>query len=216
MGVFYAVNIRDKELPLCLFWLPVENFITDEDKEPKYRPVGLYYMEPKEDQDIDEHLDRCTVNVSVIEKFSAGISMYYVSAGVIAGISRTTGSHTCEDWPFIPLLLTWTIPALIRRIISGSLVVKDPRRVFNDTKITMVNNPDLRRHKRVTVTLFAFISIALPWLAPFLAYFTPPIGFACRSKYVTTICVIWSFNSILAYLWQLKGERDLTDPSILH
>ncbi|CAG8753568.1 17838_t:CDS:1, partial [Racocetra fulgida] len=216
MGVFYSVNIGGKEESRCLYWLPVEYFITDEDKEPKYRPVGLYYMKPRENQDIKVHVNRCTAKASVLERLSSVISMYYISVGILAGISRTTGSHTCEDWPYIPLLLTWTIPALIRRIASGNLVVKDPKVEFKGLTIRIVKDPDIRRRKHVTVTLFAFISIVLPWLTLLLAYFTPPIGYACRSMYVTTICAIWSFNSILAYLWHLKGEKDLTDPSILH
>ncbi|CAG8772621.1 484_t:CDS:1, partial [Cetraspora pellucida] len=216
IGVFYSVNIGGKEEPRCLFWLPVEYFDTKEGIKPPYRPVGFYTMKPKANKDITERINRCTAKASVLEKFSSIISMYYIVVGVLAGISRTTGSQICEDWPYIPLLLSWTLPALCRRIFYGNLVVKDPKIEFKNITITMEETPDIRRHKRVTVTLIAFISIVLPWLTLFLAYFTPPIGYYCRSKYVTTICAIWSFNSILAYFWHLKGEKDLTNPSILH
>ncbi|CAG8800365.1 20840_t:CDS:2 [Cetraspora pellucida] len=150
IGVFYSVNIGGKEEPRCLFWLPVEYFATSEGENPPYRPVGLYTMKLKENNDIKEHVNRCTAKASVLEKFSSIISMYYIVVGILAGISRTTGSHICEDWPYIPLLLSWTLPALCRRIFSGNLVVKDPKIEFRNITITMEEAPDIRRHKRLT------------------------------------------------------------------
>ncbi|CAG8639888.1 18690_t:CDS:2 [Racocetra fulgida] len=173
MGVFYVVNIGGKEEPLFLFWLPVENFITNEDEEPKYRPVGLYYMRPvglyymNIEQDMKEHVGRCTAKASVLERFSSVISMYYIVVGVLAGISRTTGLHTCEDWPFIPLLLTWTIPALIRRIKSGNLVVKHPKDELEGLTIKIVKDLDNRRRKRVTVTFMSRQSVPYGHLIAF-------------------------------------------------
>ncbi|CAG8451765.1 5416_t:CDS:2 [Dentiscutata heterogama] len=190
IGIFYAVNVGGNKESRCLFWLPVNYFINGEtNRRLEYRPVGL---------------------------LSPVISLYYIIIGALAGISRTTGSHVCEDWPYIPLLLSWTIPALWRRISSGNLVVKDPKVEFDNIRITMVDDADDTSQKWFTVSLTAFISIALPWITVFLAYFTPPIGYFCRSKYVTTICAIWSFNSAIAFLCHWIGEKDLTMPKIFH
>ncbi|CAG8676033.1 10247_t:CDS:1, partial [Funneliformis caledonium] len=67
----------------------------------------------------------------------------------------------------------------------------------------------LKFHKRATVTLTALLSIVYPWMTVLIVYFTPPVGYFCRSKYVTVITSIWSFNSALAYFWHIKGESDL-------
>ncbi|CAG8756394.1 16573_t:CDS:2 [Dentiscutata erythropus] len=173
MGIFYAVNVGGNKESRCLFWLPVDYFIKDETNEGlEYRPVGLYTMKPKENQGINKYVDICTAKVSVLERLS-------------------------PDWPYIPLLLSWTIPALWRRISSGNLVVKDPKvEFFNDNE---KNN-----------------NYVLPWSTVLLAYFTPPIGYRCRSKYLTTICAIWSFNNAIAFLCHWIGEKYLTKPKIFH
>ncbi|KAF0518657.1 hypothetical protein F8M41_016706 [Gigaspora margarita] len=217
IGILYSLNVGGNEQSRCLFWLPVDYFVKGEtNKRLEYRPIGLYTMKPRDNQDIDEYVNRCTAKISVIERLSPVISLYYIIIGGLAGISRTTGSNACEDWPFIPILLLWTIPALCRRIISGNLVVRDPKKEFKNIKIIMDDEPDDRSQKRITVPLTAFVSIVVPWLAVLLAYFTPPIGYFCRSKYVTTICAIWSFNSTIAFLCHLIGEKDLNKPQIFH
>ncbi|CAG8689777.1 27694_t:CDS:1 [Dentiscutata erythropus] len=216
MGIFYSVNIGGNQIHRYLFWLPVNNFEDNAGRLIPYRPVGVYTMRLSGGQDIDDYINRCTAKVSVLERLSSLIPVYYIIVGVLAGISRATGSIACEDWPYIPLLLSWTIPALWRRISSGNLVVKDPKVEFGDRRITMVVNPDDRSHKSFTVFLTAFLSVTFPWITLLLAYYTPPIGYFCRSKYITVICSVWSFNNVLAYLCHLKGEKDLTQPSILH
>jgi hypothetical protein len=165
-------------------------------------------------RDVDTRIDRCTATASVLERLSSLISVYYIIVGVIAGISRATGTiHHCEGWPYIPLLLSWTIPAILRRAFSGNLVVKDPNDEFKNgdarVEITMNEDPKRKIHKRFTVMSIALMSITYPWITVLMAYFTPPVGYFCRSKYITIICAIWSFNSALAYLCHLKGEKDL-------
>ncbi|RIB19725.1 hypothetical protein C2G38_2082469 [Gigaspora rosea] len=174
IGILYSVNVGGNEQSRCLFWLPVDYFVKDDtNKRLEYRPVGLYTMKPRANQGINEYVDRCTAKISVLERLSPVISMYYIIIGGLAGISRTTGSHVCEDWPYIPILLSWTIPALCRRIISGNMVVRDPKKEFEGETIIMDEDPEDRSQKRFTVPLTAFISIVFPWLAVFLAYFTP-------------------------------------------
>ncbi|CAG8737465.1 29325_t:CDS:1 [Gigaspora margarita] len=174
IGILYSVNVGGNEQSRCLFWLPVDNFVKGETNiKLRYRPIGLYTMKPSDNQDIDEYVDRCTAKISVLERLSPVISLYYIIIGGLAGISRTTGSNVCDDWPYIPILLSWTIPALCRRIISGNLVVRDPKKEFRNIKIKMDDDPDDRSQKRITVPLTAFVSIVFPWLSVLLAYFTP-------------------------------------------
>ncbi len=211
-GLFYSLNIGGNKKSRCIYWLSLNYFIiTGTTRQPKYRPVGVYTMilNQTENQNIREYVGRCTAKASVLERLSAFISAYYIVVGVMAGISRATGSTVCEGWPYIPLLLSWTIPAIWRRIFSGNLVVKDPNEEFRNIQINMDDDLNARIHKRFTVTLTAFVSIVYPWIVVLLAYFTPPIGYRCRSRYITVICSIWSFNSALAYLCHWIGERDL-------
>ncbi|KAF0554671.1 hypothetical protein F8M41_019014 [Gigaspora margarita] len=97
-------------------------------------------MKPSANQEIDieEYLDRCIAKISVLERLSSIIPVYYIIVGVLEGISRAAGPIACEDWPYIPLLL------------SENLVVKDPKKEFKDQKI-MDDDPDYRSHKYITV-----------------------------------------------------------------
>ncbi|RIA86036.1 hypothetical protein C1645_829890 [Glomus cerebriforme] len=224
IGLFYALNIGGKKESRCIYWLSSDYFAIIGDEETtgniklKYRPFGFYTMLLNRDQnyDLKTYVDRCTAKISVLERLSSLVSAYYIVVGIMAGISMVTGSVVCVSWPYIPLLLSWTIPALCRRGFSGNLVVKDPNIEFNNVQIIMDVNQSVRIHKRFTVTVTAFISIVYPWITVLLAYFTPPIGYFCRSKFITIFCVIWSFNSVLAYLCHWKGERNLFGKWYIH
>src|SRR5437763_13310815 len=78
----------------------------------------------------------------------------------------------------------------------------------NKTIIVENYDRDQKHHKIMRVVLTAFISIVIPWFSVFLAYFTPPIGYFCRSKYLTVLCSIWTFNSIIALILHIKGENN--------
>src|SRR5204862_196099 len=111
------------------------------------------------------------------------VSIYYIGVGVIAAISRAAGPHSCEDWPFIPLLLSWTFPAVFKRVISGTIVGKDPNNEFapqNQPIVQVIVEPRNGTHKLFTVTLVALVSIVYPWITVILAIYTPPIGYFCR------------------------------------
>ncbi|RIA83607.1 hypothetical protein C1645_833544 [Glomus cerebriforme] len=223
IGLFYALNIGGNKESRCIYWLTSDHFVVTGKAETKiekalYRPFGVYTMTLNKDKNnnLMTYVERCTAKVSVLERLSSLISTYYIIIGIMAGISLVTGSNTCEKWPYIPLLLSWTIPALCRRVFSGDLVVKDPNIEFNNVQIIMDINSSDRIHKRFTVTATAFISIVYPWLTVLLAYFTPPIGYFCRSKYITIFCVIWSFNSFLAYSYHWKGEKNLHGTWYIH
>ncbi|CAG8711215.1 4004_t:CDS:2 [Funneliformis caledonium] len=151
----------------------------------------------KENEHIKEYVERCTAKASVLERLSSLVSAYYIMVGLVAGFSMVQGEIVCEGWTYLPLLLSWTIPAIWRRGFYGILIVKDPSDVFDKILIIVDNDPKdkLKFHKRATVTLTALLSIVYPWVTVLIVYFTPPVGYFCRSKY--------------AYFWHIKGESDL-------
>jgi hypothetical protein len=239
-GLLYSCNVGRRDVSLCVYWLSSEYFKKKneaqkspngeskevEEQQPQqldHRPIGIYTMSLDENQDEYEnimiYIKRCTARASVLERFSSSVSIYYIVVGVIAAISRTTGQFSCEDWPYLSLLLSWTIPAVFKRTFSGTLVVKDPNDEFEsqNTQIIMKReNKSYRKHKFFTVTLVAFVSIVYPWIAVFLAYYTPPVGFYCRSKYLTVFCSVWSFNSFLAFINHLYKEKDVEGNLYMH
>ncbi|GBB88026.1 hypothetical protein RclHR1_14540005 [Rhizophagus clarus] len=220
-GLFYACNVGSSKVEQCLYWLPAEFFryrkpnAVNPLNEVRYRPVGFHtkVLEQPEQQRIYTEIKRCTARASVLERLSSLVSAYYILVGIIAGISKVTTLFDCEDWPFIPLLLAWTIPAICKRIIWGNLVVKNPIAEMENLRPIVLTEIDdeSKNHKLFSVTFTALISIVSPWITVLLAYFTPPIGYFCRSKYVTVLCAIWSFNSALAYICHLKGERGVSN-----
>ncbi|CAG8455447.1 838_t:CDS:1 [Dentiscutata erythropus] len=214
MGVFSAVNIGGDKRSRCLFWLSSDYFEIrgSPSTSPKCKPIGFHAMKVSMYQTmdtIDKSIDLCTARASVLERFSSLVSAYYILVGIIAGISRALGAVSCQDWPYIPILLSWTIPALFRRAFSGNLVVKDPKKMFRKIKIVLEPKSSESGDQHFIVTLTAFASIILPWTALLLAYLTPPVGYFCRSKYITIICGIWSLNSFIAFISHCVGEKNL-------
>ncbi|CAG8613868.1 2332_t:CDS:2, partial [Dentiscutata heterogama] len=179
MGVFSSINVGGDKISRCLFWLSSDYFeIRGSSTPPKYRPIGFHAMEVSMYQTMDtinKSIDLCIAKASVLERFSSLVSVYYIIVGIIAGISRALGAVSCQDWPYIPILLSWTIPALFRRAFSGNLVVKDPKKIFRRIKIVLEpNNSSENGDQHFIIMLTAFASIILPWTALLLAYFTPP------------------------------------------
>ncbi|GBC10632.1 hypothetical protein RclHR1_00980009 [Rhizophagus clarus] len=236
-GLLYSCTIGAKGIYLCIYWLSSQHFRiqTDEEqnKEQKdgveqqedegqdddklqYRPIGIHTMPVMDQQNIMVHINRCTTRASVLERCSSLVSIYYIAVGVIAAISRTTGQFSCEDWPYISLLLSWTIPAVFKRAFSGTLVVKDPSIEFNQIQITINQETGSKSHKVATVTLVAFVAIVYPWITVFLAFYTPPVGYYCRSKFLTVFCSVWSLNSLMAYISHLFKEKEIEGRLWLH
>ncbi|CAB4398510.1 unnamed protein product [Rhizophagus irregularis] len=75
---------------------------------------------------------------------------------------------------------------------------------------------DMLNSKIAHTMLTAAFSVLMPWMAVFMAYFTKPIGFACRSKYLTVVCSIWTINSLLAYILHLRGEKSVSGHKYIH
>ncbi|CAG8459405.1 31248_t:CDS:2 [Racocetra persica] len=133
IGIFYALIVGGSKESRCLFWLPADYFTKKKNnKKLKLRPFGIHTKILEDKKVIEEYVNMCTAKASVLERLSPLISMYYIVIGILSGISRATGSTACEDWPYIPLLLSWTLPALWRRVYSGNLVVRDPKVEFSE------------------------------------------------------------------------------------
>src|SRR5688572_3805114 len=64
--------------------------------------------------------------------------------------------------------------------------------------------------------LTATASIVIPWITVILAYFTRPIGYGCRSIYLTGICSVWTLNSLIAYILHVKGEENVFGYQSIH
>ncbi|CAG8672145.1 2481_t:CDS:1 [Funneliformis mosseae] len=222
-GLLHSL-IGGEKVSCCLYWLSSNYFKLKNNEDSndngthylKYRPFGFYAMKLNKDdkeqnERINKYVKRCTANLPVLERISLFITSYYIIFGVIEGVSMMYGKIFCEEWAYLPLLFSWTIPVIWKRGKYGVQVVIDPKLVFKNIQIIVDENPTNKFpfKKRVTVTITALLSIVYPWVTVIIVYFTPPVGYYCRSKYVTLICVIWSFNSALAYFWHIKGESDL-------
>jgi hypothetical protein len=165
-GLLYSCNVGRGDVSLCVYWLSSKYFSIREQEDNqlqqlRHRPVGVYAMsvdtEQNEYRNIMIYIKRCTAKASVLEKLSPLVSTYYILVSVIAAISRTSGSYDCADWPYIPLLLSWTIPAVLKRVISRTLVVKDPNDEFKPQNTQIIMNPgseSCRKHKLFTVPLY--------------------------------------------------------------
>ncbi|CAG8480770.1 17746_t:CDS:1 [Funneliformis caledonium] len=216
-GLFYVCCIKNDETTLCIYWLPSECFITRDGKKINYRPFGVYAMDVMDVKQV-EIMKECVAKASVLERLSSLASFYYILVGVISGIVRVIGPSVCnEDWPSIPIALSWTLPAIFRRTFLKYIVVKDPNIKLDDQKVNVTN---LDKHNKsnlyARVAFAALMSIVVPWISVLLVYFTPPIGFLCRSKYLSLLCSIWSFNSVLALLSHLRGEKSVFGNWYLH
>ncbi|CAG8649661.1 19084_t:CDS:2 [Cetraspora pellucida] len=213
-GLFYSCNTANNDTAICAYWLSSVHFRVngnENNTSPICRPVGHYSMiiNPTTEQKVK--MSHCVSNPSMLERVSSGVSFYYICVGIFIGISRVIGPCTQADWPYISLALGWTLPAVLKRVRGGKVVINDPRRVLEDEQILVNRYPKIDvDDKNVTdthVTLTAFASILIPWIVVLLAYFTPPVGFGCRSKFLSVLCSIWTVNSIIAYFYHIFGKE---------
>jgi hypothetical protein len=127
--------------------------------------------------------------------------------GIILGVEGAIYPQiSCVEWTYIPSLLAWTLPAIYKRVVYGKMVIKDPNVKLKDLgiKIRVKNFDNNKRWIHIRVAITALVSIVSPWLTVLLAYFVPPVGFFCRSIYLSVICSIWSLNNIIAYFHHLR------------
>ncbi|RIB24389.1 hypothetical protein C2G38_2070119 [Gigaspora rosea] len=180
------------------------------------RPFGHHSMKLKLNKSQKRILKDWIAEASLLDRLLLGVSAYYILVGIVAGISKAAGPCTddksLQDWPYIPMLFIWTLPVIYVRIRKGKVVSKVlPKRLKNRI-IVVKYNTEIAKTKRNWVFVIFCVSLFLPWLAVIIAYWTPPVGFFCRSKFLMLICLIWSFSSIAAYASHIKGEKDVYGP----
>ncbi|CAG8563179.1 6068_t:CDS:1 [Paraglomus brasilianum] len=152
---------------------------------------------------IKTRLKECVTHISFLDYFTCILAGYFILVGIIIGIYRAVGPCQEQDWPAIPLLLSWTLPILILRVRKGKAVVREPSEALKliPGHITL-NDIDERiaRDIRGHVLLTLLMSIIVHWIVVILTYYTKPIGFGCRSIGLTVVAVVWSCNSLLCFV----------------
>jgi len=161
-------------------------------------------------------LKGCITDASVLDRLSSLALVWYIVAAIFTEITRVMEQVSKGDWPYTPLLLAWTLPAVYKRVIGGRIMFVDPK-IGLQNKIEV---KELRTDKKISINIQVIVtvlcSVIIPWISVLLAYFTTPRGFGCRSKYITVICSIWSFNSSIAYMFHVKGERNVNRYILIH
>ncbi|CAB4380530.1 unnamed protein product [Rhizophagus irregularis] len=170
----------------------------------------------EQDDDVIKLLEECIAEASVLDRLSSLASAYYIFLGIITGLIKAMRiGQPCpkEDWPYLPLALAWTLPAIYKRVYGGRMVVNDPRDRLKDMHLVVSDLKHRESHKRsarvAQVMIILLFSIIIHWISVLLAYFTFPVGYGCRSKYLTVLSSIWSFNNLIAYISHIIGERSV-------
>ncbi|RIA91707.1 hypothetical protein C1645_736908 [Glomus cerebriforme] len=261
-GLFYFCNIGGDNLEMCAFWLTSDCFIHVDGREIPYRPFGHHAMKLVFSPVLKKRINDCISEASVLDRLSSLASAYYILVGIFVGIARAAGlvgsSCTVKDWPYIPLALAWTLPAICVRVFNGRVVFKDPRQKFHyeekeeeekekekenkeenekeESEIRIIEDDgedeqESNKNRKILVKelkedeinsatartmLTAAFSVVIPWIAVILAYFTKPTGFACRSKFLSVVCAVWTVNSVSAYISHIRGETNVSGNRYIH
>ncbi|RIA85802.1 hypothetical protein C1645_781141 [Glomus cerebriforme] len=209
-GLFYSFNVNNNSIARSAYWLTSDQFLKNGNKIP-YRPVGHHAMEivvSEQQDDVIKLLEGCVAESSALDRLSSLVSAYYIFIGIFIGLVRIN-SCSVEGWPYLPFALAWTLPAIYDRVLGGKLVVKDPRDRLKEMHVVVRDLPYNRKSAQDTQVLITFVlfSVIIPWTSVILSCVTFPKGYGCRSKYLTVLCSIWSFNSIIAYKSHIRGEK---------
>ncbi|GBC09357.1 hypothetical protein RclHR1_00880011 [Rhizophagus clarus] len=228
-GLLYTLNIKNDLMPMTTYWLNSNRFKEDGKTIP-FRPFGHHAKEiilSDQDPQVIKSLEECIAEASPLDRLSSLASTYYVFVGIFAGLTKAMhiGHCTEEDWPYLPLALAWTLPAVYKRVLGGKVVVRDPRerleilerdpceRIEKSENKAYIVVRDILDHVKnpkdasIFVITFVLFSLIIPWITVPLAYFSRPIGYGCRSKYLSLLCSIWTLNSTLAYISHVLGEK---------
>ncbi|CAG8601662.1 8155_t:CDS:1 [Diversispora eburnea] len=220
-GLTYFCNVKNNDpLAMCAYWLPSENFEKEDGKKIPYRPFGHYAMELSPESEQYRKINECVAKSSVLERLGSLATAYFILVGTITAIAklaRVSDRDNCSDWTYLPILLSWTLPAIVIRTIKGKIVVFDPSvKLVNEKIIASKLSSGMRSDSRAHILITAVASITIPWITVAIAYFTPPVSFACRSKFLTIFCSIWSFNNTIAYISHIVGEKTVRGRSVIH
>ena len=220
-GLFYFLNVDTgpSSIDQCVYWLLPKYF------HKKQFPFGYNSKKIECSEETQRTLEKCILPTSALERFACAISLYFITVGVFVGIIRAVGPCHVQDWPSIPLLFAWTFPALVSIMIKGKTVGRNPVDELNpvdesnaadeenpeNNAIPLIevvsNSAECTEKIRTKVIAVLFLSIIAHWLAVIITYYTRPIGFGCRSKYLTVISSIWTFNSIACYIVYYLRDR---------
>jgi hypothetical protein len=227
-GLFYFCIISSDPIAMSTYWLPSKYFIRDitldniQDNRNLCRPVGHHAKRMQAGPKEKEILKSWNAEASVLDRLSSLVSIYYMSLGIMAGIYRAAigpcmYTSTYVEWPYISFALSWTLPAICIRILKGNVVDKVQTKDLEESRIIVSDLPYSRiKAERIRTAIVALASIIIPWSTVILAYNTRPIGFFCRSKFLSTISSIWSFNNILAYVSHVNGEKEVSGHWLIH
>lgn len=236
VGLYYFCNISKNPIAEVVYWLSfdkyenINNILNNENtqlidmenhseneeitnneilmEEPIYIFYNFKVIQVLIKNNIYRNLKKNIIEASILERLSLLFPIYYIIIGIISGLVRAFGPCSTTDWPYTPLLLIWTIPVIWNRGYKGKIVAIDPNSNISDNSIKI---EDVNEHTGNNINIhLVFITIFTTithWLVICLAYFTPPVGFGCRSQYLTIICAIWSFNNIIMYFYQRYGKK---------
>ncbi|CAJ0825587.1 5826_t:CDS:1 [Entrophospora sp. SA101] len=225
-GLFHNLVIGYDPVEMCMYWLPENFFVTTKEKNIDFHPVGLHAKNLLITLEQEKIMNQCTAKAPVMDRLSSLVSAYYIIVGIISATSSMTGLCTPEDWPSLTLSFLWLTPIIFgRTLITGILVVKDPKKELEDHLIRVLEEnggiKDIKyesaewgeklipkqfdkRRKRSMFIITTLLSVVLPWVSVVMAFFTPPIGFFCRSKFLTGLCSLWTFNSLLECIYHIN------------
>ncbi|CAG8852637.1 41325_t:CDS:2, partial [Gigaspora margarita] len=176
--LFYHCNIMNDEKTMCVYWLSSSHFIEENGDISSRRPVGHHSKYTLFISEQIECVNECIAEASLLDRFSSIVSAYYILVGIFVAMYRMLGPCTPQDWPYFPLSLTWTLPAIYKRVYGGKIIVNDPRKILRNDIIHLKNHGTCDKiYIDIYVIITALFSILIPWITVLLAYFTRPIGF---------------------------------------
>jgi len=140
------LNVKDDPVEMCIYWLSKEYFVTKNEEVLDFQPVGLHVKDMLITSEQMEILNNCTAKASVLDRLSSLALAYYITVGMISGISTMAGECKNGNWSFLTGAFLWSIPVIVRRTFgTGILVVKDPRIELNGHLIRVLEeNDDIR------------------------------------------------------------------------
>ncbi|RIB24453.1 hypothetical protein C2G38_2069984 [Gigaspora rosea] len=136
-GLFYFCNIKNDPIAMGTYWLSSEYFKVEDETEDEnmigagieiieneriirvrdenkntlnIRPVGHHAIKIKPNETQDGIIKDW---IALLDRLSSLVSAYYILVGIFAGIFKAAGpcmsDSSLQDWPYIPLLLIWTL-----------------------------------------------------------------------------------------------------------
>src|ERR1043166_3192868 len=173
-GLLYFCTTSSDPVAMSTYWLPSNYFIALDNK-PLYRPVGHHAKKMQVGLNEKKILKGWNAEASVLDRLSAVVSLYYVSLGIVAAVYRVSigpcifDINSYVEWPYISLALSWTVPAVIVRIIKGSVVDKIQTNDLKECSIIVSDHPQIKS-ERIRTAIVALASVLAPWVAVILAY----------------------------------------------